>query len=106
LNEWVENGTHFNCIGADAPGKEELDPAILRRSKIVIDDWMQASHSGEINVPSLAASFSERMFGLNWGSCNRHKGGSIIRERDYSIRFHRLSHSRRGNCGTCVSKGA
>jgi alanine dehydrogenase len=51
LNEWVENGTHFNCIGADAPGKEELDPAILRRSKIVIDDWMQASHSGEINVP-------------------------------------------------------
>jgi alanine dehydrogenase len=51
MNEWVQNGTHFNCIGADAPGKEELDPAILRRSKIVIDDWMQASHSGEINVP-------------------------------------------------------
>jgi len=51
LNEWVEIGTHFNCIGADAPGKEELDPAILRRSKVVVDDWMQASHSGEINVP-------------------------------------------------------
>ncbi len=50
-NEWVENGTHFNCIGADAPGKEELDPAILKRSKIVVDDWVQASHSGEINVP-------------------------------------------------------
>ena len=51
LNDWVANGTHFNCIGADAPGKEELDPAILRRSKIVVDDWIQASHSGEINVP-------------------------------------------------------
>ncbi len=51
LNDWVSNGTHFNCIGADAPGKEELDPAILRRSKIVVDDWVQASHSGEINVP-------------------------------------------------------
>jgi len=42
---------HFNCIGADAPGKQELDPAILRRAKIFVDDWEQASHSGEINVP-------------------------------------------------------
>jgi len=51
MNQWVSNGTHLNCIGADAPGKEEIDPEILRRSKIVVDDWMQASHSGEINVP-------------------------------------------------------
>jgi len=46
---WVSDGTHF--IGADAPLKEELDPAILKRAKIVVDDWEQASHSGEINVP-------------------------------------------------------
>ena len=44
-------GTHINAIGADAPGKEELDPELLKRAKIVIDDWEQASHSGEINVP-------------------------------------------------------
>jgi alanine dehydrogenase len=50
-NDWVEPGMHFNCIGADAPGKQELDPAILGRAKIVVDDWEQASHSGEINVP-------------------------------------------------------
>lgn len=49
--EWVSEGTHFNCIGADAPGKQELDPAILLRSKIVVDDWSQGCHSGEINVP-------------------------------------------------------
>jgi alanine dehydrogenase len=49
--EWVTPGTHINCIGADAPGKEELDPAILARAKIVVDDWEQAFHSGEINVP-------------------------------------------------------
>jgi len=49
--EWISAGTHITCIGADAPGKEELDPAILRRAKIVIDDWEQASHAGEINVP-------------------------------------------------------
>ncbi len=51
FDKWISEGTHFNCIGADAPGKEELDPAILRRAKIVVDNWEQASHSGEINVP-------------------------------------------------------
>jgi alanine dehydrogenase len=50
-NDWVSPGMHINCIGADAPGKQELDPAILKRAKIVVDDWEQASHSGEINVP-------------------------------------------------------
>lgn len=49
--EWIEPGTHINAIGADAAGKEELDPEILKIAKIVIDDWTQASHSGEINVP-------------------------------------------------------
>ncbi|MEM1553191.1 MAG: alanine dehydrogenase [Candidatus Bathyarchaeia archaeon] len=51
MNDWIKPGVHINCIGADAPGKEELDPAILKRAKIVVDDWEQASHSGEINVP-------------------------------------------------------
>lgn len=50
-NEWILPGTHINAIGADAPGKEELEPEILKRAKIVIDNWAQASHSGEINVP-------------------------------------------------------
>ena len=50
-DKWVEEGTHFNCIGADAPGKEELEPRILTRAKIVVDDLEQAAHSGEINVP-------------------------------------------------------
>lgn len=50
-NEWILPGTHINAIGADAKGKEELDPEILKRSKIVVDHWVQASHSGEINVP-------------------------------------------------------
>ncbi|MFC1579907.1 ornithine cyclodeaminase family protein [Thermodesulfobacteriota bacterium] len=47
----VSKGTHINAIGADAEGKQEISPRILKRSKIVIDDWDQASHSGEINVP-------------------------------------------------------
>jgi alanine dehydrogenase len=50
-NEWVDEGMHINAIGADAPLKEELDPQILKRAKIVVDDIEQACHSGEINVP-------------------------------------------------------
>ncbi len=49
--EWIKPGTHINAIGADAKDKEELDPMILKKGKIFIDDWAQASHSGEINVP-------------------------------------------------------
>lgn len=47
----VSPGTHINAIGADAAGKQEIHPNILKKSKLVIDDWKQASHSGEINVP-------------------------------------------------------
>ncbi|MBS3815050.1 MAG: alanine dehydrogenase [Hadesarchaea archaeon] len=50
-NKWISEGMHINAIGADAQGKQELDSKILQRAKIVIDDWEQASHSGEINVP-------------------------------------------------------
>lgn len=50
-NEWVHEGVHINAIGADAPGKQELDPAILARAQVFVDDPAQAVHSGEINVP-------------------------------------------------------
>jgi len=51
MRDWVRPGTHINAIGADAKGKQELDPAILKAARVVVDDWAQASHSGEINVP-------------------------------------------------------
>ncbi|MEZ8221416.1 alanine dehydrogenase [Candidatus Fervidibacteria bacterium JGI MDM2 JNZ-1-D12] len=50
-NEWVSDGTHITCIGADAPGKQELDPAILQRARIFLDDMAQGMESGEVNVP-------------------------------------------------------
>lgn len=49
--EWVRPGTHINAIGADAPGKQELDPELVRESVVVVDDREQAFHSGEVNVP-------------------------------------------------------
>lgn len=50
-SKWVDYGTHINAMGADAPGKQELDSHILQKARIIIDCWDQASHSGEINIP-------------------------------------------------------
>ena len=50
MKEHISKGTHINAIGADAQGKQELDPQILKNAVVVIDNWEQASHSGEINV--------------------------------------------------------
>jgi alanine dehydrogenase len=62
--EWISPGTHLNAIGADAAGKQELDPAILKGARIVVDDWAQAHHSGEINVPLSRGELSpEEVYG-------------------------------------------
>ncbi|MDD5590399.1 MAG: ornithine cyclodeaminase family protein [Dehalococcoidales bacterium] len=48
---WVADGTHINAVGADGAGKEELEPSILRDAMVVVDEVVQASHGGEINMP-------------------------------------------------------
>lgn len=49
--EWVREGTHFSCIGADAEGKEEIDPQIFDNARIFVDDQHHCILSGEIEKP-------------------------------------------------------
>jgi len=56
--EWLLPGTHINAVGADAAGKEELEPSILKAAKVVVDDLRQASSGGEINVPVAKGIYS------------------------------------------------
>ncbi|QSG07109.1 ornithine cyclodeaminase family protein [Halapricum desulfuricans] len=49
--EAVGPETHVNAIGADAAGKHEIADDVLEAATIVIDDYEQCTHSGEINVP-------------------------------------------------------
>jgi len=56
--EWIRPGTHINAVGADAEGKEELEPSILKEATVVVDDIRQASAAGEINVPIARGLFS------------------------------------------------
>jgi alanine dehydrogenase len=51
MTGWIRPGTHINALGADAPGKRELDTSILTRARIFLDDAEQARESGEVNVP-------------------------------------------------------
>jgi len=54
-NSFLLPGCLVNAIGADAPGKRELDISVLARAgMIVYDEWEQCSHSGETQYLSEA----------------------------------------------------
>lgn len=50
MRDWVREGTHFSCIGADMEGKEEIDPAILRDAVVYADDVDQCVRAGECEL--------------------------------------------------------
>jgi alanine dehydrogenase len=50
-DEWIAPGTHIAAVGADKGGDQELDPRILQRARIFVDDIRQCRTDGEINVP-------------------------------------------------------
>ncbi len=58
---WLAAGVHINAIGADGPGKQELDPAILRSARVFVDDYEQAVHGGEINVPVARRQYDPKL---------------------------------------------
>ncbi|MDR0514873.1 MAG: ornithine cyclodeaminase family protein [Coriobacteriaceae bacterium] len=55
---WVQPGTHFSCVGSDMPGKQELDPRILARSRVFVDDLPQCLEVGEIELAVKAGFIS------------------------------------------------
>ena len=78
----VSPGTHINAMGADAEGKQEISPEILKGAKLVIDDWAQASHSGEINVPIRNRLFSRNHIYAELGeiAANKKRGRTSNKE--------------------------
>jgi alanine dehydrogenase len=79
---WLKKGCHINAIGADSRGKEELEPLILQKAKIVVDNFTQASHSGEINVPFAKGLITSKNIYAELGSiiCGKKKGRANDRE--------------------------
>ncbi len=60
MDEWVAEGTHIAALGADKRGDQELDPRILARARIFVDDLRQCRTDGEINVPLATGLLTER----------------------------------------------
>ncbi len=58
--DMVKPGAHINAMGADAPGKQELEVEVLQAARVFVDDLEQARHSGEINVGLERGSYSLR----------------------------------------------
>jgi ornithine cyclodeaminase len=49
LRDQLRPGVHITAVGADSPGKQELDPLILRRAEVVVADSLsQCVERGEI----------------------------------------------------------
>jgi alanine dehydrogenase len=68
---FVLPGTHINAMGADGPGKQELDPAILKGARIVVDEPEQSLHGGELNVPVSQGFLSEHDIAATLGDVIR-----------------------------------
>ena len=48
---WVKPGTHLSCIGADLPGKQEVESAVLAGASVYGDDAEQCFAVGECELP-------------------------------------------------------
>lgn len=49
-SSWIRDGTHITAVGADAPGKQELDVDLVARAgRIAVDRLAQCIDHGEIS---------------------------------------------------------
>jgi ornithine cyclodeaminase/alanine dehydrogenase len=58
--EWISPGTHINAIGADMPGKQELEPELVASCKVFADSVAQVLAKGECQHASKHGLISER----------------------------------------------
>ena len=51
-SEWIDPGMHISAMGADTKGKQEIDPDLFTRAKIVVDSIAQCKGLGEMQHAS------------------------------------------------------
>jgi len=72
---WLQPGQFIAGIGGDSPGKTELDPEILKRSKVVVEYLPQTLHEGEIQ--NLEPDAAQYVYAEIWEIIAGHKPGRI-----------------------------
>lgn len=65
-SEWIGPGTHIVAVGADSPGKQELDTALFARARhVIVDSPPQCVEHGETaNAIAAGAITAERLTAL------------------------------------------
>lgn len=58
--EWVKPGLHLSCVGADMPGKEEIEPEIFAGARVFTDDTPQCFRCGELELAAAKGVISEK----------------------------------------------
>ena len=59
MADWINPGTHVTAIGSDNPGKQELDPALLKKAVYVTDSTPQCARNGELQHALAARIMTE-----------------------------------------------
>ncbi len=59
IPEMIREGTHINAIGADGPGKQELDARLTAGAKLVVDRLAQCRVAGELQHALRAGLMTE-----------------------------------------------
>ena len=57
--DWVKQGTHLSCVGADMVGKQEIDSELFKKAAIFGDDFAQCTSVGECEIPFKQGVFSK-----------------------------------------------
>lgn len=81
----IKEGVHINAMGADAPGKHEIDDEILKKATIYVDNIEQAIHSGEINVPLKTGNLSEKNIKGTLGEVMRGEKSGRLKEDEITL---------------------
>ena len=55
---WVGAGTFVAGVGADAPGKQELDAELLARARVVVDDLEACATGGDLSAAIAAGAMT------------------------------------------------
>lgn len=73
LGEWVRPGTHVNAVGSSYPGPVEIDHALVRASRYIVDsrrsalaaasEFLLAKEAGLIDDSHIAAEIGEVLLG-------------------------------------------
>jgi ornithine cyclodeaminase/alanine dehydrogenase-like protein (mu-crystallin family) len=80
-----QEGAHINAVGADAPGKQELETGIIRNARVIVDDYEQSSAAGEINVPIQKGEYSIENISATLGDCITGRKQARLNDSDITI---------------------